>query len=223
MSWIISIETSTNICSIALHYQGKLKSSITRQAEKSHSKLLPGLVLETCKKSEISLQDLKAVAVSVGPGSYTGLRIGVSSAKGLCYALSIPVISITSLDSMIEAVKGKDTYNLCPMIDARRWEVYTKLVDHKGNKIWSEQAKILEENMFQTVPNTTYIFGNGMNKFKEIANQNNLIFVENIFPNASNMGMLAYKKYVLEAFEDLAYFEPNYLKEWQAFTDPKKQ
>ncbi|WP_425390154.1 tRNA (adenosine(37)-N6)-threonylcarbamoyltransferase complex dimerization subunit type 1 TsaB [Ekhidna sp.] len=224
MALILSIETSTKVCSVALHRSGELLATQSHQVEKSHSSLLPGIGLEVCKEADVTFNDLDAVAVSAGPGSYTGLRIGVSTAKGICYTLKKSLIAIPSLDVMTEAVRGKflGDHLLCPMMDARRMEVYTQLEDQDGKKIWDLQPKILDEQSFKEFEKPLYLFGDGMPKFREIVDQDNLIFIDGIFPDAQNMGRLAFEKYQNETFEDVAYFEPNYLKEWRT-TTPKKQ
>ncbi|WP_424963126.1 tRNA (adenosine(37)-N6)-threonylcarbamoyltransferase complex dimerization subunit type 1 TsaB [Ekhidna sp.] len=224
MALILSIETSTMVCSVALHKDGELLADQVHQVEKSHSSLLPGIALDVCKEIGVNFNDLDAVAVSSGPGSYTGLRIGVSNAKGICYTLKKSLIAIPSLEIMTEAVRGKflGDHLLCPMMDARRMEVYTQMEDQEGKKIWDLQPVILEEDTFGEFEKSVYLFGDGMPKFREIARQDNLIFIEDVFPEAKNMGRLAQEKFENEDFEDVAYFEPNYLKEWRT-TTPKKQ
>ncbi len=224
MALILSIETSTRVCSVALHKDGTLLSRQLHQIDKSHSSLLPGIVSEICDEAKVTLKDLNAVAVSEGPGSYTGLRIGVTSAKGFCFALSIPLISIPSLEIMTEAVrkKFKGEFFLCPMMDARRMEVYTQVVNEDDQVVWELQPKILDEQSFSEFTKPVYLFGDGMPKFREIVQQENLIFIDDIYPDAKNMGRLGFEKFQREQFEDLAYFEPNYLKEWRT-TTPKKQ
>ena len=224
MALILSIETSTMVCSAALHRDGELLSDQVHQVEKSHSSLLPGIGLDVCKAANMSFNDLDAVVVSSGPGSYTGLRIGVSTAKGICYTLKKKLISIPSLDVMTEAVRGKflDDHLLCPMIDARRMEVYLQIEDQDGKRIWDLAPKILDENTFELFTRSLYLFGDGMPKFREIANQENVIFIDDIFPQAKNMGRIALEKFQNDNFEDIAYFQPNYLKEWRT-TTPKKQ
>ncbi|MEO9483452.1 MAG: tRNA (adenosine(37)-N6)-threonylcarbamoyltransferase complex dimerization subunit type 1 TsaB [Ekhidna sp.] len=224
MAVILSIETSTMVCSVAVHRNGELLSSQIHQVEKSHSSLLPGIGLEVCNEASLGFSDLDAVAVSSGPGSYTGLRIGVSTTKGICYTLSKKIISIPSLEVMAEAVRNKfpGEHLLCPMMDARRMEVYTQIEDQNGKKVWELAPKILDEDTFKEFEQPLYLFGDGMPKFKEIASQENLIFIEDIFPDAKNMGRMAEDKFRKEEFEDIAYFEPNYLKEWRT-TTPKKQ
>jgi tRNA threonylcarbamoyladenosine biosynthesis protein TsaB len=224
LALILSIETSTDVCSVALHQEGILLENQLHQIDKSHSSLLPGIAGEILDKAGFAVTDLQAVAVSSGPGSYTGLRIGVTTAKGFCFSSNLPLIQIDTLSILIEALKGKfkGEHNLCPMIDARRMEVYTTVVDQDLNEQWPVQAKILDENSFKEFHKPTYIFGNGMQKFKEIEKQSDLIFIDEIVPDAVNMGRLAFEKFKQSTFEDLAYFEPNYLKEWRT-TVPKKQ
>lgn len=224
MALILSIETSTMVCSVALHREGELLANQVHQVEKSHSSLLPRIALDICQEAGVTFKDLDAVAVSSGPGSYTGLRIGVSNAKGICYTLKKPLIAISSLDIMTEAVRGKflGDHLLCPMMDARRMEVYTQMEDQNGVQVWDLQPKILDENTFQEFEVPLYLFGDGMPKFRSIASQQNLIFIDDIFPDAKNMGRAAFNKFREQLFEDVAYFEPNYLKEWRT-TTPKKQ
>lgn len=224
MALILSIETSTMVCSVALHRDGVLLTNQLHRVEKSHSSLLPGIALDSCKEIGVTFQDLDAVAVSGGPGSYTGLRIGVTSAKGICYTLKKPLIAIPSLDVMTEAVRGKflGEYFLCPMMDARRMEVYTQLEDQLGKKVIQLQPFILEQNSFEGLEKTIYFFGDGMPKFKDIATNDRFIFIDDVFPDAANMGRMAFEQYENKQFEDVAYFEPNYLKAWRT-TTPKKQ
>lgn len=212
------------VCSVALHQDGDLVADQVHQVEKSHSSLLPGIGLEVCEEGNVKFDDLDAVAVSSGPGSYTGLRIGVSTAKGICYTLNKHLIAIPSLDVMTEVVRGKflGDHFLCPMMDARRMEVYTQVENQNGELIWELAPKILEEDSFKEFELPLYLFGDGMPKFREIADQKNLIFIDDIFPEAKNMGRLALEKFKNQKFEDVAYFEPNYLKEWRT-TTPKKQ
>ncbi len=212
------------VCSVALHRDGELIANQVHQVEKSHSSLLPGIGLDICKEVGVTFDDLEAVAVSSGPGSYTGLRIGVTTAKGICYTLGKKLISIPSLDVMAEAVRGKflGDHLLCPMMDARRMEVYTQIENQKGEEVWELAPKILDEDTFKELDLPLYLFGDGMPKFRQIASQENLIFIDDIFPDAMNMGRMAEEKFQEEHFEDVAYFEPNYLKEWRT-TTPKKQ
>lgn len=222
MATLLSLETSTDVCSVAIHQNGELLSHQVHNVQKSHSSLLPQIALDICQEAGLKLDEMSAIAVSEGPGSYTGLRIGVSTAKGFAYTLQIPLIAVPTLDIMLEAVRGKfpgDHY-LCAMMDARRMEVYIKMEDHTGGERWKTQPMILEAHTFKEQQDPVYLFGNGMPKFREIAAQDNLIFIEDIYPDAANMGRMALEKYQSNAFEDVAYFEPNYLKEWRT-TIPK--
>lgn len=224
LALILSIETSTKVCSVALHKNGEVLSKQLHQIEKSHSSLLPSIVIDICKEVNVAFEDLNAIAVSSGPGSYTGLRIGVSTAKGFAYTLGIPLIGIPTLDIMLEAVRGKfqGDFYLCPMMDARRMEVYTQMEDQNGSVVWELQPKILDEETFNAFEKPVYVFGDGMPKFREIVQQDNLIFIDDIYPDAVYMGRMAFEHFQKAKFEDVAYFEPNYLKEWRT-TTPKKQ
>ena len=199
-------------------------TSQLHQVEKSHSSLLPTIVLEICKEAGLSISDLAGIAVSEGPGSYTGLRIGISSAKGFAYSLKVPLIGIPTLDIMLEAVRNIHTgeFMLCAMMDARRMEVYTKMEDQDGQVIWDTQPKILDEYSFSEFENTIYVFGDGMPKFREVSLNRNLEFIDDVLPDASKMGRLAKERFELRNFEDVAYFEPNYLKKWRTTTPKNK-
>ena len=199
-------------------------TSQLHQVEKSHSSLLPTIVLEICKEAGLSISDLAGIAVSEGPGSYTGLRIGISSAKGFAYSLKVPLIGIPTLDIMLEAVRNIHTgeFMLRAMMDARRMEVYTKMEDQDGQVIWDTQPKILDEYSFSEFENTIYVFGDGMPKFREVSLNRNLEFIDDVLPDASKMGRLAKERFELRNFEDVAYFEPNYLKKWRTTTPKNK-
>ena len=225
MAKIITIDTSTNVCSVALHDNGELLSSKINHKEKSHSKYVTLMVEEVVGSAGFQLNEIDAFAISKGPGSYTGLRIGVATVKGYCFALDKPMLSINTLDGMWEEqkLKHKPSYYV-PMIDARRMEVYTKVFDSSGTIIETE-AKILDEASFNqfTAKGETVFFGDGSEKFNElIGEKENYVFIENVFPNAEFMGKKVYELYKSESFEDLAYFEPYYLKDFLA-TTPKKQ
>ncbi|MDE0472699.1 MAG: tRNA (adenosine(37)-N6)-threonylcarbamoyltransferase complex dimerization subunit type 1 TsaB, partial [Ekhidna sp.] len=163
MALILSIETATDVCSAALHEKGELINHQVHKVEKSHSTLLPRIVLEICKQANTTLQTINAVAVSAGPGSYTGLRIGVSTVKGFAYTLNIPIIAIPTMDVILEAVRGrfKGEFLLCAMTDARRMEVYTKMEDQDGIEIWGVHPKILNAESFAEFVKPIYLFGNG--------------------------------------------------------------
>lgn len=224
MALILSIETSTNVCSVAIHNDSKLLSHQLHEVDKSHSSLLPGIALEICDGAKVSMSELDGIAVSDGPGSYTGLRIGIATAKGFAYTLKVPLISVPTMDIMLEAVRGKfkGNHHICAMMDARRLEVYTKLETQNQEEVWEVQSKVLDENSFSDFSESVYIFGNGMPKFKAISSQRNLVFIDEIVPDAVNMGRIAFEKFEKHMFEDVAYFEPNYLKEWRTTTPKNK-
>ena len=224
MAHIISLETSTTICSVALHKEGLLVASQIYSLEKSHSTLLPGIIHELLNNTEMMMSDIDAFAISSGPGSYTGLRIGVSTIQGLAYALNKPVISINTLDVLIAAVTmviGRDKY-LCPMIDARRQEVYCKLI-YENEEVWATQAKIIDESSFQQFDGERIIcFGNGAEKFGELFANTNVDIIGGIIPNAMNMGELAFSKFKTNEFVDVAYIQPEYAKEFHSIPSKKK-
>ena len=217
---ILCIETSLDYCSVSIIEDGKVIDSENINIKKSHSEFILILIKNLLKRINISLNQLSAIAVSNGPGSYTGLRIGVSTAKGLCFSLDLPLLSVNSLDLMIYDVKKKNLVEsgslLCPMIDARRMEVYTKIVKDDLIIIKDTHAKILSNNSFNSLLkfNKINFFGNGSTKFKKIIKSNNALFIEKIIPEAINFDQIVHDKYLEGKFEDLINFEPNYLKEY---------
>ena len=219
MSYILNIESSTTNCSISLANNGKL-ISIREFNEKnySHSTKLHSFIEEVLKNSNISVNKLSAIAVSSGPGSYTGLRIGVSTAKGLCYGLDIPLISISTLKAMSFGMALEIKADLyCPMIDARRMEVYSAFFDINNTEVRKIQADIIDENSYKKeLEKKVVFFGDGSEKLIEKIKDKNAIFVSDIHPSAKNMGLLSYQKFAKSLFEDLAYFEPFYLKDFVA-------
>lgn len=221
MSLILSLETTTNICSVALHQDGKLIASKENHSSQSHSRLLAVFIRDILKESDFNVNDLNAVAVSQGPGSYTGVRIGVSTAKGLCYSLAIPLIAVNTLLAMAHGVVNylkKENHILCPMIDARRMEVYTLLIDTNANILMETKPLVIDENSFDEFlkENKVVFFGNGALKCKSVIKHTNAIFIEPIATSAIQVGMIAADYFKQDKFEDLAYFEPNYLKEYRA-------
>jgi len=216
---ILSIETSTNICSIALSKNGKLKFSRSNAEGMNHAALLSVFIEEAMNYINTHSERLDAVAVSSGPGSYTGLRIGVSTAKGLCYALDIPLIAVSTLETIaIPVIKNKLEENAlyCPMIDARRMEVYSSFFSSKAECVRPVSADIISSESYAQLLNdhNIYFFGNGSEKCKEILTHPNALFIDNIVPLAENMIHLAENALKEKKHEDLAYFEPFYLKEW---------
>lgn len=225
MSYILAIETSTQVCSVALFEGGKLLALKEESGAYSHAEKLAVFIEDLFKQTGLSAENLDAVAVSKGPGSYTGLRIGVSLAKGLCYGLNIPLISIDTLKSMaLGAAKTVPKEGLlCPMIDARRMEVYTALLDTDLSYIKPVEAVVVEAEFLKSELESklVYIFGNGAEKCLSVIAHNNLILLANELPSASKMGALALEKYQNKDVEDVAYFEPFYLKEFIAIKGKK--
>ncbi len=223
MGLILIIETATEVCSVALAFNGKLLSIRESDNVNSHSAKVAVFIDEVLKEAGKLPEDLDAVAVSKGPGSYTGLRIGVSSAKGLCYALNIPLISVDTLKSMCFDVvrnnKIEENSLLCPMIDARRMEVYSAFYSVDIKTLREVQADIVEENTYNNYlgDQKVYFFGNGALKCKEVLGKHqNAIFIENVALSAKGMIEIAERKLDNKEFEDTAYFEPFYLKDFIA-------
>ena len=217
--FILNIETSTKACSVALHKNGELivsREDVTTNF--SHSEKLLKFISKLFSDAKLSLSDLDAIAVSMGPGSYTGLRIGVSTAKGLCYGLDIPLISISTLKAMSFGMALEIKADLyCPMIDARRMEVYSAFFDINNTEVRKIQADIIDENSYKKeLEKKVVFFGDGSEKIKEKIRHKNAMFISDIHPSAKNMGLLSYQKFTESLFEDLAYFEPFYLKDFVA-------
>jgi tRNA threonylcarbamoyladenosine biosynthesis protein TsaB len=222
LAFILNIETSTTVCSVSLCKDGKLISFKEINNGYTHAENLHVFIEEVIKEASITLQYLNAIAISKGPGSYTGLRIGVSAAKGLAYSLNIPLISLDTLEIMTNSALIKESDAVyCPMIDARRMEVYTAIYDKGLKQLNATEALIVDERsiaQFSTY-NKIYFFGDGMDKCKTVLSYlKNAEFIDNIFPGAKAMCDLAYKKYTAKNFEDVAYFEPFYLKDFLILT-----
>jgi tRNA threonylcarbamoyladenosine biosynthesis protein TsaB len=223
MALILSIETSTNGCSAAIHDSGILLCNFELFAERSSAEMLTTLIKQVLEVSKLSFDDLDAVAVSKGPGSYTGLRIGVSTAKGICFAKDLPLISINSLDTMFNPLFDGLT---CPMLDARRMEVYCKVVSKKGEELLPTTALVINQDSFKDLLDNNQILfcGEGALKCKELINHSNAHFVGNeIRPRAAKMGELSHKKFEASVFENVADFEPFYLKEFVGTTPSKNK
>ena len=215
---LLCIETSGKNCSVALFEGLQLVSIREMHTEQfSHSENLHVFIEQILKESNLQPKAIKAIAISAGPGSYTGLRIGVATAKGLCYGWDIPLIALPTLRILAEQVTYEftDIEYIIPMIDARRMEVFTAVYSHDFSPILGERAEILTESTFDTYLNKgkTIFLGDGITKFQAICKHKNAYFWENKFPSAKQMGRLALEKYQAQAFEDIAYFEPFYLKE----------
>ena len=218
MSFILNIETSTTLCSVSISKNNELLALKQIDNGYTHAENLHVFINELLIQTNLKPTQLSAVSVSKGPGSYTGLRIGVSAAKGLCYALNIPLISINTLQIMANSIVNKTQTNFyCPMLDARRMEVYTAVYDYNLNTINPTQALIVDELSIDYYKKYTsiYFFGNGMPKCKDILSTlPNANFIENIQPSAQNMIELSYQKFSTNTYEDVAYFEPYYLKDF---------
>ena len=215
MVYILNIETATKNCSVSVAKNGVtiLCKEIADQGY-SHAERLHVFINEIISEAGIELSDLSAIAVSQGPGSYTGLRIGVSAAKGLCYALDLPLIAIDTLASLANQVNAKDGF-VIPMIDARRMEVYSAIFNSEKEKIREVRAEVLTEDSFSTITETIYFIGDSNEKAKSILSKPNYIFLDGIqFPSAKEMSSISYQKFLNNKFEDVAYFEPYYLKDF---------
>ena len=216
MCYILNIESSSTNCSISLAHKGIVVSIKEKNDENySHSTKLHSFIKEVLKESNVSINELSAVAVSKGPGSYTGLRIGVAAAKGLCYALDIPLISLPTLLILSKQVKIKKGL-IVPVLDARRDEVYSAVYDFNYNLIQKEKPEIINEDSFKEMLSSCklHFTGSGQEKCERLIKKNlNLNFSNNDnVPSSKEMGNLSYEKFINSNFEDLAYFEPAYLK-----------
>ncbi len=219
MALILNIETATKNCSVALSKDGRTLA-IRELSEQnfSHAEKLHIFIEELFAESHLKLQDLSAIAVSQGPGSYTGLRIGVSAAKGLCYALSIPLIAVDTLEILARKIKISNG-TILPMIDARRLEVYSAFFDSNYAKIRETKAEIIDENSFQEETEILHLIGDGAMKFKEILTGEKFKYYPEIqFPSAADMSLISFQKFQNKQFEDVAYFEPFYLKDFVLIT-----
>ena len=221
MANILLIETSAEICSVAVACDGKIINSQMCDEPMQHATHLPLYIEATMKLLKEKNITLDAVAVSGGPGSYTGLRIGVSTAKGLCYALGCKLIAIDTLKVIATAFKQTELANtiICPLIDARRMEVYTAMYDYALNEISPAEAKIIDENSFADIDRPIYFCGNGAEKCSKVIQNPNAKFDTTIKPTANMMVELAEEAYRNNQFQDVAYYEPFYLKE---FYTPQK-
>lgn len=226
MSLILSLETATKVCSVALHDKGNLLGSSSISEEYSHFEKLPGLIQGIFDKASRSLNEVDAVAVSKGPGSYTGLRIGVSMAKGIAFSLNKPILSVNTLEAMALHASGQcnESELLCPMIDARRSEVYCTVLSRKREPIWPVQALIVEKDTFDSLltDNNLVLFGDGSVKFRSLFEDIDTIRFIDIEPDAEQIGELAWEKFQQKEFEDIAYFEPYYLKDFKPGISKKR-
>jgi tRNA threonylcarbamoyladenosine biosynthesis protein TsaB len=224
---ILSIDTSTTVCSVALHDQGTLLGAYELFTERTSSAMLTTLIGDVVRHTGYELNQLDAIAVAKGPGSYTGLRIGVSTAKGLCFALDKPLLAINTLAAMAEQIRSfyPANYTLCPMIDARRMEVYCAFYSTEGQEVQPTSAEIIDENSFTDwlARSPVVFFGDGAAKCQAVLGQHeNAIFTNaDIKPAARTVGLLTTRAFLANEFEDVASFEPFYLKDFMTIK-PKK-
>ena len=216
MAVILNLETATTNCSVSLARDGKLLALREENNRNySHSEQLHLFIQQVLEEAQLSMQDVEAVAVSKGPGSYTGLRIGVASAKGLCFALDIPLISLPTLDSLARQLEVTDGH-LIPMLDARRMEVYAKVLKCDYEPVRETRAEIINAYSYQEFveKGAVYLIGNGAKKCREVLRHPNFRFEEERVPSAREMGHMSHQRFEKGEFESLAYFEPFYLKEF---------
>lgn len=225
MSVILSIETSTNICSVALLRGLEVLGSQTLTTGKSHSEYLTVIIENLLSQTNVEKSELDAIAFSEGPGSYTGLRIGSSVAKGLCYALDVRLVVVSTLEAMAKAMSSpwEDELMFCPMIDARRMEVYAGVFKN-GKTMMEVKPVVVDVDSFDEYLDKGKIvfFGNGAMKCTELIQHENAYFHEGFVMDAVSVGQLAYEKFQKGVFEDIAYYEPNYLKEFYSPPSKKK-
>ena len=224
MALILNIETATKNCSVSLSENGQtIAVKEINEGRFSHAEKLHPFILQVFKDAGKVFGDINAVAVSKGPGSYTGLRIGVSAAKGLCYALDKPLIAVDTLKILASGIGVSQGSFIVPMLDARRMEVYSKVFDIQLNTIKDTKALIIDENSFSDLlqKGQVHFLGDGAEKCRELITHPNAVFHPGIFPSANFMGMLSFEKFKQQRFEDVAYFEPFYLKDFIA-GKPKK-
>lgn len=232
MSLILCIETGTDVCSVGLARDGEIISLRESDEGRDHAKKVATFVNELLREMDVSPEELDAVAVGKGPGSYTGLRIGVSFAKGLCYGLDIPLIAVGSLDALTEVaredfeagilgVESLDDKWLCPMVDARRMEVYTQIFSARGEAMSEVKAEVVEEGSFEQwrAQRQLVIFGNGAPKCREVLRDAVCV---NVVPSARGLARLAEERLQRGEREDIAYFEPFYLKDFVVIPSKKK-
>ncbi len=224
MSFILNIETATKNCSVSIAKNGE--TIICREiAEEgySHAEKLHVFIEEAITEAGITVQDLVAIAVSQGPGSYTGLRIGVSAAKGLCFALNIPLIAIDTLQTLASQAKVSDG-KIIPMLDARRMEVYSEIFNANLEVVREIKAEVITEDSFEDFTEKIYFVGDCADKCKAVLTKENFIFLEDIkYPSASAMSKISFNKYEKSDTVDVAYFEPYYLKDFMMAPPSKKQ
>ena len=219
MALLLSIETSTHSFSCALHLEGKLIGLGESASSQTTASMLAVMIDKLFNEAQRTKDQLKGVVVASGPGSYTGLRIGVATAKGICYALNVPLISVNTLNLLAYQIKGtldqNDEALLCPMLDARRMEVYCTLLSKNLDVVEPTQARVVDEHSFtEHLHQSIYFFGEGSDKFRSVVKNANAKFIVGIKPSAAALGELGYRKFAKAEFEDLEHFEPFYLKDF---------
>ncbi|MFY7668528.1 MAG: tRNA (adenosine(37)-N6)-threonylcarbamoyltransferase complex dimerization subunit type 1 TsaB [Crocinitomicaceae bacterium] len=215
--FLLHVETATKVCSVALSLNGRqVAIKETNSDQYIHGESLNLFIEEVLCDAKIEIQDLNAVSISSGPGSYTGLRIGVSSVKGLCYGLGIPLISIPTLDALYFLAREKYTSeSICVMLDARRMEVYSQIWGNDGAILKSLSADVLDENTYNEFDSFVCV-GDGAEKMRDIWNPRSIHFDSSLIPSAAGQIKLAYNKFLVNDFVDVADFVPHYLKEFQS-------
>lgn len=225
MAVILNLETATTNCSVCIAKDGVILAIKERDTPNySHSEQLHVFIQEVLAEAVVSLSNVDAIAISKGPGSYTGLRIGVSAAKGLCFSLDIPLISISTLKSMATQSTLTEIDYIIPLLDARRMEVYSRVFDSQCNEVRETRAEIIDASSFSTYveKGKVLLMGSGAAKCKEQLTHANLSFDTAAVPSAKQMAKLSFEKFRTEDFEDVAYFEPYYLKDFVALKPKKK-
>jgi len=223
MGVILNLETATTNCSVSIAKAGQILAIKEHNTPNySHAEQLHVFINEVLQKAAVSTTDIDAIAISKGPGSYTGLRIGVSAAKGLCFALDIPLISIPTLESMANQLKASDTNFIIPVLDARRMEVYSAVFDNNAKELRETKAEIIDENSFREFiqKGEVSLIGSGAEKCKAILNSA-VNYNTSIVPSSREMAFLSQQKFEHKIFEDVAYFEPFYLKDFVLTTKKK--
>lgn len=224
MALILNIETATKNCSVSIAREGRVIAiKELADVKYSHAEKLHPFIVEAISTANIQFKDLDAIAVSKGPGSYTGLRIGVSAAKGFAFAFKIPLISVSTLKALAMAAHTDEGF-IVPMLDARRMEVYAAVFDPALNQVREIKAEVINEDSFQEylLQGPVCFLGDGAEKCKEILVHDNAFFLNDLYPSAKEMATLSYEKYSKNNIEDVAYFEPFYLKDFIANSEKSK-
>jgi len=221
MSFILNIDTAIDIASSCLSKDGKVLQLVSNENQKDHAAWLHPAIAEMLNSDKLSMKDIEAVAITIGPGSYTGLRVGLATAKGLCYAMNIPLIAVGTLEMMAFAVKNEATDLICPMIDARRNEVFMAVYNKNLQQIILPQSMIIDENSFvQLLSSHSILFcGSGSKKLQTMISNSNALF-SNTIGNASHLAAISFACFRKKEFADLAYAEPMYLKEFYSIRKP---